>query len=79
MRRGRDLLVANLAALAVLLVAVLLGWWDAAGFGLAVLVVLDLSIFLRERQARHSPPQEPDESLPDEISDTGPAEENERE
>jgi membrane protein implicated in regulation of membrane protease activity len=78
-RSGRDLLLANLAALALILVAALLGWWDAAAFGLAVLAVLDLLVFLRERQVRHTPPPQPDASLPDELPDTGPAEEKERE
>ena len=52
MNRRRDLLVANLAALLLLVVALLLGWWQEAVFGLAVLLFLDLFVFLRERQAR---------------------------
>ena len=52
MTRRRDLLVANLAALLLLVVVLLLGWWQEAAFGLAVLLFLDLFIFLRGRQAR---------------------------
>jgi hypothetical protein len=50
--RARDLLLANLAGGLVLLVALLAGWRDAALFGLAVLVILDLLVFLRSRWAR---------------------------
>lgn len=53
MNRRRDLLIANLAALLLLLVVVLLlGWWQEAAFGLAVLLFLDIFVFLRWRQAR---------------------------
>ena len=52
MNRRRDLLVANLAALLLLAVVLLLGWWQEAAFGLAVLLFLDLFVFLRWRQAR---------------------------
>ena len=52
MRGRRDLVLANAAALVVLLVVVLAGWWQEAAFGLAVLVILDLMILLRGRQAR---------------------------
>jgi hypothetical protein len=52
MNRRRDLIVANLAALLVLLVALLIGWRQEAAFGLAVLVILDLMVFLRGRGAR---------------------------
>lgn len=79
MRRGRDLLLANLAALVILLGAVLAGWRDAAAFGLVVLVVLDLFVFLRERQARHSPPPDPGESPPPEFPGAKEPEEEERE
>jgi len=50
--RRRDLLVANLAALLLLVVVLLLGGWQEAAFGLAVLLFLDLFVFLRGRQAR---------------------------
>jgi membrane protein implicated in regulation of membrane protease activity len=50
-KRRRDLIVTNVAAVAVLLVALLLGWWEAAAFGLAVLVFMDLMVLLRERAA----------------------------
>ena len=52
MKRRRDLIVTNLAALVVLILAYLAGWREAAAFGLAVLVVLDLIVLIRERQAR---------------------------
>jgi hypothetical protein len=49
MKRKRDLLLTNLLSLFVLLAALLAGWWEAALFGLAVLVVMDLLAVLRER------------------------------
>lgn len=52
MTHHRDLLVANVAALPVLLIVFLIGWWEAAAFGLAVLAILDLLVVLRGRQAR---------------------------
>jgi hypothetical protein len=52
MKRRRDLLLANLAVLVLLVVVLLLGWWQEAAFGLAVLLFLDLFVFLRWRQAR---------------------------
>jgi hypothetical protein len=52
MQRRRDLIVTNVLALLVLLVALLLGWYEAAAFGLAVLLILDLLVILRERGAR---------------------------
>ena len=52
MTRRRDLLVANLAALLLLAFVLLLGWWQEAAFGLAVLLFLDLFVFLRGRHAR---------------------------
>ncbi len=54
MNRRRDLIVANLAGLGILLVVLLLGWWQEAAFGLAVLVILDLVVILRERVPRSS-------------------------
>lgn len=47
MKRRRDLVVANVPALLVLLLALLAGWWQAAAFGLAVLVVMDIMVLLR--------------------------------
>jgi type IV secretory pathway TrbD component len=55
MRRRRDLILVNLVVLLMLLVVLLIGWWEAAAFGLGVLVVLDLLVVLRERQARFDP------------------------
>ena len=52
MNRRRDLIVANLAALLLLVVVLLLGWWQEAAFGLAVLLFLDLFVFLRGSQPR---------------------------
>ena len=52
MNQRRDLIVANVAALLLLAVVLLLGWWQEAVFGLAVLLFLDLFVFLRGRQAR---------------------------
>jgi hypothetical protein len=52
MKRRRDLIVANLAALLLLLLVLLIGWWQEAAFGLAVLVILDLLVLLRERTSR---------------------------
>jgi uncharacterized membrane protein YhaH (DUF805 family) len=52
MKRLRDLIVTNVLALLVLLVVLLAGWRDAAAFGLAVLVVMDLIVVLRERPGR---------------------------
>jgi hypothetical protein len=53
MKRRRELIVTNLLALVVLLAILLVGWWDAAAFGLAVLVILDFIVLLRERLSRH--------------------------
>ena len=52
MKRQRDLIVTNVAALLALLVALLAGWWEAAAFGLAVLVVMDIMVLLRGRSDR---------------------------
>ncbi len=54
MNHRRDLIVANLAALFVLLVVLLIGWRQEAAFGLAVLAILDLMVMLRGRGARTS-------------------------
>ena len=53
MKRKRELIVTNLLALAVLLTVLLAGWRDAAAFGLAVLIILDLMVILRERLTHH--------------------------
>jgi hypothetical protein len=49
MRSKRDLVVADLAALFLLLIVLLLGWHEAAAFGLAVLVLMNAIVLLRER------------------------------
>jgi len=58
MRRRRDLIVTNLLALAVLLVMLLIGWWDAAAFGLGVLLFMDGLALLSERRARREKERE---------------------
>jgi hypothetical protein len=50
--RVRDLVLADLAGCLVLLAALAAGWRDAAAFGLAVLIILNLLAILRERLAR---------------------------
>jgi len=52
MQRLRDLIVTNVLALLVLLVVLLAGWREAAVFGLAVLVILDLMVVIRDRSGR---------------------------
>jgi hypothetical protein len=52
MKRSRDLIVTNVLALLVLLVVLLIGWWEAAAFGLAILLLMDLLAVLRERWVR---------------------------
>jgi len=52
MKRRRELIVPNIVALPVLLVVLLAGWREAAAFGLAVLILMDLLVLLRERWAR---------------------------
>jgi type IV secretory pathway TrbD component len=51
-KRPRELIVTNVLALVVLLVVLLLGWREAAAFGLAVLLILDLLVVIRERVPR---------------------------
>lgn len=58
MQRHRDLIVTNVACLLLLLVVLLIGWQEAALFGLAVLIVMDLMVLLgkwsaRRRQDKH--------------------------
>ena len=53
MNRRRDLIVANLAAMLLLFVVLLLGWRQEAAFGLAILLILNLFRVLRGRQARY--------------------------
>ncbi len=52
--RRRDLLVANLLALVFLFTAVFAGWREAAAFGLAVLLLMDAAVILRQRAAHRS-------------------------
>jgi len=51
-KRPHELVVTNVLALLVLLVVLLLGWREAAAFGLAVLLILDLLVVIRERVPR---------------------------
>jgi hypothetical protein len=48
----RDLVLANLLGLGIVLAALFAGWREAAAFGLAVIAILDLLILLRGRTAR---------------------------
>lgn len=52
MKRKREFIVTNAAALLVLFLVLLLGWREAAAFGLAVLVMMDLLVVVRERFAQ---------------------------
>jgi hypothetical protein len=53
MQRWRDLVVTNVVALVLLLLVVFLtGWREAAAFGLAVLVIMDLMVIIRKRGVR---------------------------
>ncbi len=61
MKLRGNLLLPNLIALPVLLVVYLAGWREAAGFGLAVLVLMNLLILIRERQTR-APDKEEEEA-----------------
>lgn len=65
MRLPRDLLVANAVALLVLLVVLIVGWREAAAFGLAVLLILDLLVVLRGRQPRADDDLEDSEDQPE--------------
>jgi len=58
MQRRRDLIVTNLLALAVLLAVLLIGWWDAAAFGLGVLLFMDGLVLLGEWRARREKDRE---------------------
>ena len=50
--RLRELLLADVAGSVVLLAALAAGWHDAAAFGLAILIILNLMVVLRARLAR---------------------------
>jgi Flp pilus assembly protein TadB len=60
MQRRRDLIVANGAGLLVVVVALLLGWREAAAFGLAVLLILDVMVLVRGRPGRRRRDREDD-------------------
>jgi type IV secretory pathway TrbD component len=59
MKPGRDLIVANGAALLIVAIALVLGWYEAGAFGLVILAVLDLMILIRQRSVH--PPQDKDD------------------
>ena len=62
MQRWRDLIVTNVVALLLLLVVLLIGWREAAAFGLAVLVIMNLLVIIRKRGARFDVEQEDGEN-----------------
>ncbi len=68
MRIPRDLVAANAVALLVLVVVLIVGWREAAVFGLAVLLILDLLVVLRGRQPRVDDILEDSEDQPEEHS-----------
>jgi len=45
-------LLANGAAAVLLAVVLIAGWWEAAAFGLGVLLIMDLLVFVREWTGR---------------------------
>jgi hypothetical protein len=51
MKRHRGLIAVNILILALLLLVLLLGWKEATAFGLAILVIMDFLVLIRERQA----------------------------
>ena len=59
MKHRRELIVTNVLALLVLVIALIAGWRDAAAFGLAVLVMMDLMIVVRTRSPRPEEDSEP--------------------
>ena len=63
MKRKRDFVITNVLAALVLIAALLAGWRQAALFGLAVLVIMDLMALLSERWPRH--PRSLDENTED--------------
>ena len=64
MKRRRYLIIANVAALLVLLFVLLIGWGQEAAFGLAVLVILDLLVLVRERSSRPRDGSSPEDGPP---------------
>jgi hypothetical protein len=69
MKRKRDLIVTNILSVLVLLGALLAGWWEAAAFGLAVLVIMDLLVLFREWFSRSTRDAE---ANPDQNGDSVP-------
>jgi hypothetical protein len=64
MKRRRDLIIANVAALLVLLFVLLIGWGQEAAFGLVVLVILDVLVLIRERTSRPREGSSPEDGQP---------------
>jgi len=73
-KRRRDLILANAAALLVLLIVLLIGWGQEAAFGLAVLVVLNVIVIMRERSSRPRDADEPLETVSPPAPDPGRSE-----
>jgi dolichol kinase len=66
MKRKRDFIITNILSALVLLAALLAGWREAALFGLAVLVIMDLLAVLGERWPRHPRPLDEDTQVSEE-------------
>lgn len=62
-----ELIFANGVTLVVLLFVLFLGWHEAAAFGLATLVILNLLVALRGRQARGAAAQHEPEGPPEDT------------
>jgi hypothetical protein len=60
--RKRDLVVTNLLAGLILVVALAVGWREAALFGLAVLAVMDLIVLVRGRLGRRKRGRDDDDA-----------------
>ena len=65
MKRKRELVVTNMLALVVIVSVLVAGWWEAALFGLAVLLLMDLMAILREWGARSAHRDRENEDLTD--------------
>jgi hypothetical protein len=74
MKRKRDLLVTNILAAPILIAALLAGWREAAAFGLAVLIIMDLLVVLGERWPRRPSHSAESPDLIDEQEPTPEAE-----
>jgi hypothetical protein len=68
MKRKRELIVTNILALVVIVSALVAGWWEAALFGLAVLLLMDLMAIFREWGARSAHQDQQNED-PSDVED----------